>query len=249
MRLRLVLFLALSLCWSEVVLAQSDHDLDTAREIDERAQRLFVQGELERALSLMEAAQAIAPASPRLYNMAVCHDRLGQEAAALELYREFILASDVPAERRARAVERIERIEAQQGSVEDRDRPVEVFEPLPPPPRAARSLRPAAFWALFGLTSALGVTTAILGGVTLSRHEQWLGNELDDSYQDRGQALATTADVFIGLTAASALATLIIAFIVDWSSASASSARRSSLTVGSRRAVGASGLDLALAPR
>jgi tetratricopeptide (TPR) repeat protein len=253
MRLRLVLSLALSLCWSEVVSAQSDQDLDTAREIDERAQRLFEQGEIERALALMEAAQAIAPASPRLYNMAVCHDRLGQEAQALELYREFTLAPDAPADRRARAAERIERIEGRQSSAEDRDRPVPVFEPPPrppsTPPRAARSPRPAAFWALFGLTSALGVTTAILGGVTLSRHEQWLAGELDDSSQDRGQALATTADVFIGLTAASALAALIVAFIVDWSSGSAARARPSSLTAGSSRGAGASGLELALTPR
>jgi len=99
------------------------------------------------------------------------------------------------------------------------DRPRDV--PVPPPPRE-RTI-PTAAWVMLGATGAAGVVTGVMGGLALSAR-----SDLDDALdafpgdtaaiqdaQNRTQTFAITTDVFIGITAAAAVTTIVL-FAVDF---------------------------------
>lgn len=88
-------------------------DLERVREHDELAQELFDAGDFEGALQEMGVAQALMPASSRLYNTGVCHERLGQLQEAIDLFVLFTEDTDVPAERRDRTLLRLEQLRDQ----------------------------------------------------------------------------------------------------------------------------------------
>lgn len=105
--------LSFAVCWSGRVSAQADEVVARVAEHDARATELFEAGDFAAALAEQRAAQALLPATPRLFNMAVCQERLGNLRAAIDLYREFMAAEDSPPERRQLARQRIIELEAE----------------------------------------------------------------------------------------------------------------------------------------
>ena len=77
-----------------------ESDAETAARVhDERATELFESGDFTRALAEMETAQGLLPSTARLYNIAVCHERLGNLDEAVGYYQRFVERDDSSAER------------------------------------------------------------------------------------------------------------------------------------------------------
>jgi tetratricopeptide (TPR) repeat protein len=97
----LALALAVALC-APLAWAQTDEER-AVMALDRQAAELFEAGAYEQALERMHVAQDILPSSARLYNIAVCNERLGNISGALLNYRRFVAEDDVPEDRAARA--------------------------------------------------------------------------------------------------------------------------------------------------
>lgn len=216
----------LLLCLPLDALAERSSDVDSARDLDRRAEEAFREGDHARALELMEAAQALAPATSRLYNMGVLHQRLGQDGEAIELFEEFVEAPDAPDERRERARERIEELRGEPVTDRVPERFGDGDSDNADPPRERRHLSTGPFWGMVGATSALSVALLVMGAYTMSFHSQFEENkaldfseytveqEVEDA--DRGHNLALATNVLIGVTAAAAVATLVLAFFTNF---------------------------------
>lgn len=247
--LAVILFALCSLAFPSGAWAESVDGLDQVIALDERARRFFDEGDHGAALALLSAAQELAPASPRLYNMAVCHDELGHIERALELYREYLDALDTATDRVERVGAAIARLERLQQAPEDDDPSTALDNSIlsdserqvAEEPRARRSLPRAIFWALAGVTAASTLAMAVTGGVALANHQEFENLYSDvDGYtelQADGQRLTLATDVLLGVTAASAISTLILAFFTNW--------RRSDIALGP----GTNGLSLELTGR
>lgn len=224
------------------VWAESTSPTGVAQEHDERALEHFSAGRYAEALAAMEAAQSLLPASSRLYNMAVCHERLGHIRRAVELYQDFVDAPDAPHERQELAQTRLDRLRATLEVVESSETPT-IMPPVatsdesqsqssasegPPVGQESETvegshrLSPALFYAFLGVTAAAAVTMAALGGLTLSEQDAWEQHFEDDDpdellrLKERGQNLALATNVMLGITATGAAATLVIAFFTRW---------------------------------
>lgn len=191
---------------------------------DERAQELFVRGDYEGALTQQRQAQALLPATPRLFNMAVCEERLGNLESALDLYETFLSSDDAPAERRGQARQSIEhltdQIAAARAAATAEAQSPTTPERTEPTQERSIALAPAVFWATLGVSVACLVTTAVLGAVTLVRHEEFLGLYRDDpdslQLQEQGTNMALATNIMLGVTALVALTTLVFGLDTDW---------------------------------
>lgn len=197
--------------------AQSEAQLELVREHDERGRLLFEDGDYEAALGEMQTAQELLPAAPRLYNMAVCEERLGRLERALALYLRFVESEDVPEERRMRAEQQIGALRAELAATQN-------IEPIPATPEEDHALSPVPFYSMLGATLVSGLTLAILGGTTASRHSEYQALEVGDptarELWDEGRSLAIATNIFIGITAACALTAAVLAFFTRWQRAS-----------------------------
>lgn len=172
----------------------------------------------------MERAQILMASSPRLYNMAVCHERMGNNREAIALYHEFVASPDAPVDRRARAVDRIRELQAildEEATNEEATNEEADSTPAPPsPPSSPGRLGRAPFFATLGVTATLAITATALGVIALSLDREFDTLQYEDEraavLEDRGQAMAIAADVFIGLTAASTIATIVLAVLTRW---------------------------------
>lgn len=175
---------------------------------DSSAREAFDRGDYRQALEALNAAQDVSPATARLYNMAQCHEGLGEDEQAIELYQQYLVARDALEGRRRIARQRIERLS---------DRGVQ--SPTPEAPPRQDTLRPlrVAFYSLVGVTSVLTLGFGVLGGVTLARHEEFVSfYQEDPSVQDlssQGSSLALATDVVLGLSIVSAVVTLVVGLI------------------------------------
>jgi hypothetical protein len=86
---------------------------EEARRLDERAQRAYAAGQYSAALELMEAAQEELPGSTRLYNIAVCHLRLGHRDQTLEFLDRWIEEVDETAYRDSEGIAEARRLIAE----------------------------------------------------------------------------------------------------------------------------------------
>lgn len=246
------------LFWSTEALGEMNEE--QARRRDDRASELFEVGDYAAALAEMEEAQDLLPATSRVYNIAVCHERLGHTDEALALFREFIVLEDAPSERRARALTRIEHIQAERSAAESEpaegdseqvdtdvaaeNGPTWVDEPAPGSSR--QRLSPTVFWGLLGATAATTVVWAITGGLSLSYRSKFegtmQGSDEGDDYERVGHALVISTDVFLGTSAALAVATLVVGLFTRWNRGSDDDARAPSLIVSAAESGGAIGL-------
>lgn len=175
---------------------------------DSRAREAFDRGDYREALDALRTAQDISPATARLYNMAQCHEGLGDNEQAIELYQQYMVAPEALEGRRRIARQRIERLS---------DRVDEAPTTETPPPRD--TLRPfrIAFFSLVGVTSTLSVSCGALGAVTLSRHGEFLLAYQEDAgvqeLSSQGRSLAFATDIMLGMALVSAVATLVVGLI------------------------------------
>jgi hypothetical protein len=94
--------------------APDEDDLDSARELDERAQRAYDNGRYDVALQLLEQADEAAADYPRLFNFALCHLQLGHRDEALTYLERYQNERDVAAVRDSPEIAEVRRrIEAQ----------------------------------------------------------------------------------------------------------------------------------------
>lgn len=88
-----------------------------AAEQFERGKRLYNQGNFAKAVKAFSAANALSPHPSALFNIARCHENMGNAVEAMDHYRKALAATEDPAQR-ADIAGRIERL---------RNRPVKIF--------------------------------------------------------------------------------------------------------------------------
>jgi len=82
-----------------------------------------------------------------------------------------------------------------------------------------KKVPPAAFGVMVGLTGALAIGAAAMGGLAISKDRQVSGMHEDEEWQsvkDEGYTYALTADIMMGAAGASALTALVLAFFTDF---------------------------------
>lgn len=191
---------------------------------DTRAQELFQAGDFEGAIREFQAAQGLLPSPVRLYNMAACHERLGQRREAADLFIRFLQADDIPDERRRRAVQRLAQLTEEIAAEEQNDQVTEVHVPSDiegeTDERPRGRLSPVAFYATLGVALASSVVMAAVGGVALAKDRDF--QEMNQNtagvleLRDEGQRLTTVSNVFLGLTLTASVAAVVLAVFTGW---------------------------------
>lgn len=239
-----VLLVSSTLWMPSQVRAEVDQELvDGAQVHDQRAQELYAEGDFAGAMREMQSAQALLPSSVRLYNMAACQERLDHRPEAIDLYQRFLEDETVPDERRRAARERLERLQGELSSsvqpepaenastVHPIDSPSEdastgsddqpTTESPTQQPRGRRRLPPVAFYATAGVTLASGIALAALGGVTYSKHREFLGIDPEETDQvseahDDGWRFVNATNAMLIVTSTAALVAVMLAIFTRW---------------------------------
>lgn len=195
-------------------------------ELDRQAAENFEIEDYEQALELLEAAQHLVPSAVREYNIAVCQERLGHLSEALSGYQRFVYESNIAEERRAEALERIERLRGlldESGEIHGTEHPVAVnfSESVEPPDR--RRLSPTIFYALVSVTAVSGVGLISAGAVSLHYQSEFEETEFGSTggaaVRDQGEPWVVASNVLLGVTIACAITTLVVALFTRWRSA------------------------------
>lgn len=196
-------------------------DTETAvMALDRQATEMFEAEDFQQALEALEAAQQLLPNTVRVYNIAVCQERLGDLSGALISYRTFLDESDDDEERRGEALARIERL---RHLLDQSEEPVSFTadswsESREPTER--RRLSPVIFYALLGVTAATGVGLIASGAVSLNYQSDFedtvIGSAEGNAVREQGEPWVVASNVLLGLTAACAVATLVVALFTRW---------------------------------
>jgi hypothetical protein len=122
-----------------------------AVQLNETGSELYAAGNYPAALHAFQRAYALIAEPNLLFNIAGCHERLGQRRQAIEYYRWFLDSPSGNPEGRRRAIEALSRL--------DSTPPPAPAAPPPaaPPPKE----EPSAFWPL--ATLGAGLLSAGLG--------------------------------------------------------------------------------------
>jgi hypothetical protein len=223
--------------------AEERSTVAAVREHDARAQRLFEAGDFEGALDALRAAQQLRPASQRLFSMAVCQQRLGVPREAIRLYRTYADAADADDEHRELARRRIGEIRAELDAAAETDgggAPT-IFDDGGEEPASERArstgrrrLSRTPFYAMLGLTGAAALGVAVLGGLTLDLHDQFVSSRnptVRFDLRSTGWPMAVATDVLLGVACVSAAVAVVLAILTDWRRRPASAARLSRLAL------------------
>lgn len=225
-------------------------DIEEVMRHDQSAMEHFAAEEYGAAVGEFRAAQRLMPATNRLYNIALCEDRLGNLEQALELYRQYLGEPDALSDVRRTARDRIAAIQAELAA---RREPLETGgggsaveagggegsgpEPGPEPTvPERRGLPPVAFYTTLGLTVASGIALTVLGAITLDRHDEFLTLPSQDDpralpLQEEGRQLALATDVMIGVTSVAAAAAVVLAIFTRWGPSPSSGGQARGLTL------------------
>lgn len=87
-------------------------EAERALELNEAGSALYAAGDYAGALRAFEQAYALVAEPNLLFNIAGCHERLGQRTQALEYYRWFLGSPSANPEGRRRAIAGLSRLEA-----------------------------------------------------------------------------------------------------------------------------------------
>lgn len=100
--------------------AERETDLDVARDHYQAGRALFEEGRYRDALAEFARADAVVSSPMNRYNIALCHERLGNDQAAISEYRAYLRA--LPDADNRRDVEaRISALESARGTEPSRD--------------------------------------------------------------------------------------------------------------------------------
>jgi tetratricopeptide (TPR) repeat protein len=199
-------------------------DLAKARLYFQAGVDAYDEAKYEVALREFQHAHALSH-NPELYfNMAACEEHMNHFQAASLLLRQYVIEKP-NADDRSKVEARIKVLDEREESIhriepEPVPRPkAEVVAPPPPPPPAPKKNYLGGFIAL-GVTGAFGIAAIATGAYTVSNHSSLAsGCGMTDAgcTQSQRDGLHTTAvitDVFIGLTAAAAVATVVL-FVLE----------------------------------
>ena len=211
-----------------VARCQSGSEDEVARDRARFAEAVALADE-ERYAEALEAFEALQRSRPHafiVFNIAWCLSRLGRDEEALERFDEYLLSDDDSAARRESAeTERARLAALLEGEAPgDEDEPpqdqlsedpaaTEVDETLTA--RRRRRLRPAGFWATFGLTLATGAAAGATGIATYVLSERWL-EEGHVNDRDTGRALQIATDVLLIAAVVEAVAALVLGLYTDF---------------------------------
>lgn len=123
----------------------SPNDMARAVQLNETGSELYAAGNYPAALQAFQRAYALIAEPNLLFNIAGCHERLGQRRQAIEYYRWFLDSPNGTTEGRRRAIDALSRLDSAPP-------PAAPAAPAMPPPRAEE---PSAFWPLATLGAGL----------------------------------------------------------------------------------------------
>ncbi|HZS42225.1 MAG TPA: hypothetical protein VFF06_35590 [Polyangia bacterium] len=200
-------------------------DMPKARAYFQAGVDAYDEAKYEVALREFQHAHALSH-NPELYfNMAACEEHLNHFQAASLLLRQYLIEKPAADDR--------PKVEARIKVLDEREESIHRVEPEPPMPRPHPEVAPpppppapppkksylGGFIAL-GVTGAFGVAAIATGAYTVSNHSSLAsgcGMTAAGCSQSDRDGLHTTAvitDVFIGLTAAAAVATVVL-FVLE----------------------------------
>ena len=208
----------------------SGAEADRLRDLYARGQAAFDAGSYETAIETFEEAYSISNDSTLLFNISLCHDRLGNYDKALEYLDRYAQAApeaeqgDI--ERRRSSLEARRERAARDGTSGDEPEPADTVVPASPTTPSTQDGKPAderlmtpAAWVFTGIGVAAFGTAIGLGAASLSRSnaaecENRGGTTL---CTDRGASdakasrnLALGADIAIGIGALAAIGVIAI---------------------------------------
>lgn len=194
-------------------------DLEQAKRHFHDAVRLYQEARYEEAIAELEAAHRLKPSGVIFFNIAKCHEALGDEANALRSYREYLKqephAPDLDAVS-ARVAE-LTRRQAETAAVRG-DKPLALPSPPPaphdagPPKRATTGTFVAAggAGAALVLGLVLGVTAqGARADLLREPHPRAAVQQLSDTIT----GTATGANIAYGAATAAALTAVILYFV------------------------------------
>jgi len=192
---------ALGLClWASAARAQdaapSREDMQRSASLFAEAEVAYNEGELQRAVALLEEAHDLYPEPVLLYNLARAHEALGALEEALESYEGYLAASPDTPDRGA-IQRRIDSLRVQIAEAEAaRNRPP---PPPPPTPTAPRS-DPASPWILSSAIVSAAAVAALGVGVALAvlSEGQLAEAEAAVNHRDAFPALESAQDLALG---------------------------------------------------
>jgi tetratricopeptide (TPR) repeat protein len=129
-------------------------DAARAMQLNEAGSELYAAGKYAAALQAFQRAYSLLAEPNLLFNIAGCHERLGQRQQAIEYYRWFLGTASANPEGRRRAIGALARLEAEPPLA---PAPVPASPPPPSPPETSSS----AAWPL--ATLGAGILFAGLG--------------------------------------------------------------------------------------
>lgn len=151
--------------------AQEDPDTDAARALFKRGMAQYDAGHVREAIAMFEQAKAIKPLPAFDYNIAHCHEQLGEWAQAIDAYEHYVASRprDVAAVRAH--VEELRRQHPTPAANEPTPTPTPTTSELPqtPLPTPAPPLPPRhrgrGLTIAGGVIGGVGVLTLVLGAV------------------------------------------------------------------------------------
>jgi hypothetical protein len=206
-------------------LAYGDGNKEVARGYFQAGVALYDQAKYEEALNEFQRAQALSHNAELYFNMAACEEHMDHYQAAALLLKQYLLE-------RPEAPDK-ENVNARIKALEQRDerlhRPEEtapivvekvIEKPAPPPPPPSPPKKKIGGFIALGVTAVLAVGTIAIGSFTVVHHGELkdgcgatvMGCSPNEIASVTGPAIGT--DVMIGLTAAAAVATIVV-FVVE----------------------------------
>jgi hypothetical protein len=219
---------AVALVGTSVAQARSGEDLTRAKESFAAGVDAYDQAHYEEALRRFQTAHALSHSPALYFNMAACEEHLDHFEAAALLLRQYLIEKP-DADDRGNVEVRIQALQQRDEQLKRKmaEAPPATTTTPPAPatvtatPEPARKPALKATWALVGVTGAIGIAAIGVGAYTVTHHnslKSGCGATAAGCSTGEVSALKSTAvatDVLIGLTAAAAVATVVVA-VVEW---------------------------------
>lgn len=193
--------------------ARAQDNYEASQQAYATGEQLFAEGRYDEAVAAFQQSYALVPFPDTTYNIAACYEALGRIDEARLRYEAIASTPDTSDELRAQAQEALDRL----AEPDNTGPPVlAAVDPLPLPPD--EGIDQMWFWIATGTTAALGIAAGATGGAMLDAESDFHdGGSVDADLAAKGEDLQLAANVLIGIAAAAAAATAVLAIFTDWS--------------------------------
>lgn len=175
--------------------AWAEADIQLAKKYFTLGSDLFNRGDYREALVQFEKSFKYSSRPELHYNMARCHELLGQHARAIELYQDFLTSEPDNAETIRSRITNLEQLVAQKKAAQKKAatsapaKDVGTSRPGKSRPNSSAGAMSVAGWSLVGVGGAALVAGAVLGGMAISKE-----SELEQAYAGGERTLAEIQD-------------------------------------------------------